>query len=51
MFQIRNRDENREVQKKRFWAQKVTALRLCTALSTDAIKLSMTHNVDIVFLE
>lgn len=53
MFEIRNRDENKEVQKKHFSAQKVTALWLCTgtALSTDAIKLAMTHNVDIVFLE
>ncbi|PWJ57272.1 CRISPR-associated protein Cas1 [Dyadobacter jejuensis] len=53
MFEIRNRDKNKEVQKKHFSAQKVTALWLCTgtALSTDAIKLAMTHNVDIVFLE
>lgn len=53
MFEIRNRDENKEVQRKHFSALKVTALWLCTgtSLSTDAIKLAMTHNVDIVFLE
>src|SRR5690606_25557868 len=38
---------------KHYSAQKVTAIWLCTgtALSTDAIKLAMTFNVDIVFLE
>jgi len=53
LFEIRVRDENREVQKKHYSAQKVTAIWLCTgtALSTDAIKLAMTFNVDIVFLE
>jgi CRISPR-associated protein Cas1 len=53
MFEIRIRDENKEVQKKLYSVHKVTALWLCTgtALSTDAIKLAMTFNVDIVFLE
>jgi len=53
MFEIRLRDENKEVQKKLYSVHKVTALWLCTgtALSTDAIKLAMTFNVDIVFLE
>lgn len=53
MFEIRTRDENKEIQKKHFSVHKVTAIWLCTgtALSTDAILLAMTHNVDIVFLE
>jgi CRISPR-associated protein Cas1 len=53
MFEIRIRDEKKEVQKKLYSAHKVTAIWLCTgtALSTDAIKLAMTFNVDIVFLE
>ncbi len=53
MFEVRTRDENKEVQKKHFSVHKVTAIWLCTgtALSTDAILLAMTHNVDIVFLE
>lgn len=53
MFEIRVRDENKEVQKKHYSAQKVTALWLCTgtSLSTDAIKLAITFNIDIVFLE
>lgn len=53
MFEIRIKDENKEIQKKHYSAQKVTALWLCTgtSLSTDAVKLAMTFNVDIVFLE
>ncbi|GAB2797146.1 CRISPR-associated endonuclease Cas1 [Rhabdobacter roseus] len=53
MFEVRVRDEKKEIQKKHYSAQKVTALWLATgtALSTDAVRLAMTYNVDIVFLE
>ena len=53
MFEVRVKSENNEVVKKHYSVHKVTALWLCTgtALSTDAIKLAMTFNVDIVFLE
>lgn len=53
MFEVRLRDENKEIQKKHVSVHKVTAIWMCTgtSLSTDAIKLAMTFNVDIVFLE
>lgn len=53
MFEIRKKLENGELEKKHFSANKVTGIVLATgsALSTDAIKLAMTHNVDILFVE
>lgn len=52
MFEIRIKKDG-EVQKKQFAATKVTQIVMTTgmALSTDAIKLAMIHNVDIVFTE
>ncbi|MFN8353246.1 MAG: CRISPR-associated endonuclease Cas1 [Spirosomataceae bacterium] len=53
MFEIRKKNEKGEVEKKQYSAQKVTQIVMTTgsALSTDAIKLAMEHNVDIVFVE
>lgn len=53
MFEIRKKNENGEVEKKHYSALKVTGIVLATgsALSTDAIKLAMIHNVDILFIE
>jgi CRISPR-associated protein Cas1 len=52
LFEIRIKKDG-EVVKKQFAASKVTQIIMTTgmALSTDAIKLAMIHNVDIVFLE
>jgi CRISPR-associated protein Cas1 len=53
MFEIRRRVDNGEIEKKQFSSQKVTHLLLTTgtSLSTDAIKLAMRNNIDIVFIE
>ena len=53
MFEIRKKLENGEVEKKHYSANKVTGIVLATgsALSTDAVKLAMMHNVDILFIE
>ena len=53
MFEIRRKNDDGEIQKKPFSALKVTHIFLATgtSLSTDAVKLAMMHNVDIVFLE
>jgi CRISPR-associated protein Cas1 len=53
LFEIRKKGENGEVEKKHFSANKVEGIILATgsALSTDAIKLAMMHNVDILFVE
>ena len=52
MFEIRLKQEG-EIKKHLFAAQKVTSILVATqaALSTDAIKLAMMFNVDIVFVE
>lgn len=53
MFEIRKKNEKGELEKKHYSALKVTGIVLATgsALSTDAIKLAMMHNVDILFIE
>ena len=53
MFEIRRRQEGGEIFTKQYSATKVTHIYLGTgtSLSTDAVKLAMIHNVDIVFLE
>ncbi|WP_273209916.1 CRISPR-associated endonuclease Cas1 [Runella zeae] len=53
MFEIRKKNEQGELEKKHYSALKVTGIVLATgsALSTDAIKLAMMHNVDILFIE
>jgi CRISPR-associated protein Cas1 len=52
MFEIRLKKDG-EVIKKQYAASKVTQIVMTTgmALSTDAVKLAMIHNVDIVFTE
>jgi CRISPR-associated protein Cas1 len=52
LFEIRLK-KNGEVVKKQYAASKVTQIVMTTgmALSTDAVKLAMMHNVDIVFVE
>lgn len=52
LFEIRLKKDG-EVIKKQYAASKVTQIVMTTgmALSTDAIKLAMMHNVDIVFME
>lgn len=53
MFEIRRKLENGEIFTKQYSALKVTHILLATgtSLSTDAVKLAMVHNVDIVFSE
>lgn len=53
MFEIRRKLENGEVEKRHFAASKVHQIVMTTgmALSTDAIKLAMEYNVDLLFLE
>lgn len=53
MFEIRRKNEKGEIDKKQYSANKVTHILLTTgtSLSTDAIKLAMKFNVDIVFAE
>lgn len=53
LFEIRRRNDKGEIEKKQYSANKVTHILLTTgtSLSTDAIKLAMKFNVDIVFAE
>ncbi len=53
LFEIRKKQDNGEVLTKQYSPLKVTHILLATGtmLSTEAVKLAMTHNVDIVFLE
>jgi CRISPR-associated protein Cas1 len=53
MFEIRRKEDDGSLFTKPFSAQKVTHIIMTTGtmLSTDAIKLAMMNNVDIVFLE
>lgn len=53
LFEIRRRNDKGEIEKKQYSANKVTHIILTTgtSLSTDAIKLAMKFNVDIVFAE
>ena len=52
-FEIRRKNEQGEVERKQFAAHKVTGIVMTTgsALSTDAIRLAMQHNVDLLFVE
>lgn len=52
-FEIRRKNEQGEVERKQFAAHKVTGIIMTTgsALSTDAIRLAMQHNVDLLFVE
>ena len=53
MFEIRRKNEQGEVEKKQFAASRVKGIVMTTgsALSTDAIRLAMEHNVDLLFVE
>ncbi len=53
MFEIRRKDEAGQVQKNHYAAAKVKSIIMTTgsALSTDAIRLAVRNNVDIVFTE
>ena len=53
MFEIRRKNEQGEVEKKQFAASRVTGIVMTmgSALSTDAIRLAMQHNVDLLFVE
>jgi len=53
MFDIRRKDEDGKVISATYSAEKVTHILLATgtSLSTDAVRLAMRHNVDIVFIE
>lgn len=53
MFEVRRKTEGGEVIKKQFSSQKVTHIMMATgtSLSTDAIKLAIRNNIDIVFIE
>lgn len=53
MFDVRRKDEDGKVVSATYSAEKVTHVLLATgtSLSTDAVKLAMRFNVDIVFLE
>ncbi|GAB2784817.1 CRISPR-associated protein Cas1 [Hymenobacter luteus] len=53
MFEIRKRNEQGEVEKQQFAASRVKGIVMTTgsALSTDAIRLAMQHNVDLLFVE
>ena len=52
-FEIRRKNEQGEVERQQFAAHKVTGIVMTTgsALSTDAIRLAMQHNVDLLFIE
>lgn len=52
-FEIRQKNEQGVVEKRQFAAHKVTGIVMTTgsALSTDAIRLAMQHNVDLLFVE
>lgn len=53
MFDVRRKGEDGKVISATYSAEKVTHILLATgtSLSTDAVKLAMRHNVDIVFIE
>ncbi len=53
MFEIKRKDENNEMIKHHFSAKKVTSIILNegVALSSDAVKLAVMNNIDIVFVE
>ncbi|WP_298360356.1 CRISPR-associated endonuclease Cas1 [Runella sp.] len=53
LFEIRRKNDKGEIEKKQYSANKVTHILLTTgtSLSTDAVKLAMKFNVDIVFTE
>ncbi|AQG80463.1 CRISPR-associated endonuclease Cas1 [Spirosoma montaniterrae] len=53
MFDVRRKGDDGRVLSATYSAEKVTHILLATgtSLSTDAVKLAMRHNVDIVFLE
>jgi CRISPR-associated protein Cas1 len=53
LFEIRKKNEQGEIERQHFAAHKVQGIVLCTgaALSTDAIRLAMMHNVDLLFVE
>ena len=53
LFEIRQKDAQGAVQKRHFAASKVTSIVMATgsALSTDAIRLAILHNIDIVVTE
>jgi CRISPR-associated protein Cas1 len=53
MFEIRIKNQKGEIQKHHFSAKKVASIILSNgiALSTDAVKLAMINNVDIVFMD
>jgi CRISP-associated protein Cas1 len=53
MFEIRQKNEKGEVLKKHFSAAKVEQIILATgtALSSDAVKLAVMNNIDILFVE
>jgi CRISPR-associated protein Cas1 len=53
LFEIRQKNEQGEVVKKHFAASKVKSIIMTTgsALSTDAVKLAIYNNIDIVFTE
>ncbi len=53
MFEVKVKNENQEVQKFHYSAKKVTSIILAQgiALSTDAVKLAVKNNIDIIFVE
>ena len=53
MFEIRRKDEAGQVQKNHYSAAKVTSIIMTTgsALSTDAVRLAIRNNIDILFTE
>jgi len=53
LFDVRVKDENGQVRNRQIAAHKVRSIYLHKgmALSTDAVRLALTHNIDIVFLE
>jgi CRISPR-associated protein Cas1 len=53
LFELRVRDENGTTSKRHFAAKKVKSVIFTVngALSTEAVKLALTHNVDILFAE
>ncbi|MBL7127530.1 MAG: CRISPR-associated endonuclease Cas1 [Ignavibacteria bacterium] len=53
MFEVKVKNENQEIQKYHYSAKKVTSIVLAQgiALSTDAVKLAVKNNIDIVFIE
>lgn len=53
LFEVKLKNENQEIQKFHYSAKKVTSIVLAQgiALSTDAVKLAVKNNIDIVFVE